>query len=223
MINGKWIVLLGAPGCGKGTQCESLKNSDLAFKAVCVGDVLRSNVNMVISQLGKTVSEILGRGVLLPDEAIIDLVKSELSKMKKASSQNLIFDGFPRTIGQAKALTDMLKNFGQKIAYAINFEIPDDLLIKRITGRYICATCGKIYNEYSCKPEVSGICDICGGKDFKWRKDDNENALAVRLKEYHTKTHPLIEYYDSQNVLVRINADRSASSIHNELLSILHG
>ena len=128
MKNGKWIVLLGVPGCGKGTQCELLKNSNLDFKVICVGDVLRSNNSMLIPQLGKTVSEILGRGILLPDEAIIDLVKSELSKMSNVKNHNLIFDGFPRTIGQAEALTKVASDFNQKISYALSFDIPDDLL-----------------------------------------------------------------------------------------------
>ncbi len=221
MKNGKWIVLLGVPGCGKGTQCELLKNSNLDFKVICVGDVLRSNNSMLIPQLGKTVSEILGRGILLPDDAIIDLVKSELSKMSNVKNHNLIFDGFPRTIGQAEALTKVASDFNQKISYALSFDIPDDLLIKRITGRYSCKNCGKIYNDYFFKPEKEGVCDICGSSEFNRRKDDNENSLSVRLGEYHSKTQPLIDFYKNQGVIYSINADRNASDIHNEILSIL--
>ena len=222
MKNGKWIVLLGVPGCGKGTQCELLKNSALEFKVICVGDVLRANTSMLIPQLGKTVSEILGRGILLPDDAIIELVKSELTKMANVQNHNLIFDGFPRTIRQAETLTKMVSDFNQKISYALSFDIPDALLSKRITGRYSCQNCGKIYNDYFFKPGKKGICDICGSSEFNRRKDDNEHSLSVRLGEYHSKTQPLIDFYKNQGVLYNINADRDVSVVHNEILSILN-
>lgn len=221
MINGKWIVLLGAPGCGKGTQCELLINSEFHFKTICVGDILRNNKELVIQPLGKTVKEILGRGVLLPDSAIIELIKSALAKIENVITQNLIFDGFPRTIGQAEALDKITAEFGQKISNVINFAITDDRLMKRILGRFSCQNCGKIYNDYSSKPLREGVCDICGHQEFNRRKDDNEKSLSVRLQEYHDKTQPLINFYEKAGTLKSINANNDKATINKEIISLL--
>ncbi len=221
MNSGKWIVLLGAPGCGKGTQSELLVNSDFSFKVICVGDILRENLQTVVPQLGKTVGEIIGNGTLLPDAVIVDFVKNAMAKIDDFLNTNLIFDGFPRTLGQAEALLTMTKALGHKISHVINFEIDDDVLVKRITGRSKCKDCGKIYNDYFSKPKISGVCDICGCKEFVRRSDDNETALNKRLSEYYSKTQPLIEFYKNLNLLYSVKADTDTSIVYKNVTEIL--
>lgn len=221
MNSGKWIVLLGAPGCGKGTQGELLVNSGFSFKVICVGDILRENLQTIVPQLGKTVGEIIGGGTLLPDSVIVDLVKNAMSQMNDVLNANIIFDGFPRTIGQAEALSNMTKSLGHKISHVINFEIDDAVLVKRITGRSKCKNCGKIYNDYFSKPKVSGVCDVCGCKEFVRRDDDNETALKKRLSEYYSKTQPLIEFYKNLGLLHSVNADAGTATVYKTVVEIL--
>lgn len=222
MINtGKWIVFLGVPGCGKGTQSELLVKSEFKFKTICAGDVLRSNKELFVPQINKTVGEIIGSGMLLPDFVIVKLIHNELDKIDNVRTQNILFDGFPRTVPQAEELSKISKSFGIELARVINFEIPDEILLKRIIGRFKCKNCGKIYNEYFCRPIKANICDICSGTDFIRREDDNETSLNVRLTEYYSKTQPLIEFYQKLNILSNIDANQNADSIYNALINII--
>lgn len=221
MNSGKWIVLLGAPGCGKGTQSELLVTSDFSFKVICVGDILRSNLKTVVPQLGKPVGEIIGRGTLLPDDVIVYFVKDAMSKMDNVLNTNLIFDGFPRTIGQGEALAKMTKSLGHEISHVINFEIDDVILTKRVAGRSKCKSCEKIYNDYFNKPKVLGVCDVCGCKEFVRRKDDNEEVLKNRLSEYYSKTKPLIEFYKNLGLLFSVNADAETATVYKDIIEIL--
>lgn len=225
-IKGKWVVLLGAPGCGKGTQSEYLISSDFNFKVVSVGEILRHNKSTVVPGQVKTIGEIIGAGLLLPDEVVTGVVKLELTKMESLmgaiGEQNIIFDGFPRTIGQAKALDELAKEFHNSIEYVINFEIKEDVLFKRILGRYKCSNCGKIYNDYFLPTKVSGVCDQCGGKEFSRRMDDNENSLRVRIIEYYKNTYPLINFYKESNTLYNVNAENEFEQVKDCVLKILN-
>ena len=224
-LKGKWVVLLGAPGCGKGTQSEYLIESDFKFKVVSVGEILRHNKSTVVPGQIKTIGEIIGAGLLLPDEVVTGVVKLELQKMEslmgKLEEQNIIFDGYPRTIGQAKALNELSKEFHNSIDYVINFEIKEDVLFKRILGRYKCSNCGKIYNDYFLQPKVSGVCDQCGGKEFNRRMDDNEDSLRIRIIEYYKNTYPLINFYKESGTLYNINADNEFEQVNDCVLKIL--
>ena len=215
-MSGKWIVFLGAPGCGKGTQAECLVN-DYDFSVVCVGDVLRSNLGKTLPD-GRTVGEVIGGGSLLPDEVVIDLVRDELNKVSDVVSKNFLFDGFPRTIGQAKALGALALEFSKKLFRVFNFVVDDDVITKRILGRYKCSKCGKIYNKFFLLPRNEGVCDVCGGSDFEHRADDNEASLSKRLVEYRSKTKPLIDFYAESGILYDIDAGRSFDEVKESLL-----
>ena len=223
---GKWVVLLGAPGCGKGTQSEYLIESDFKFKVVSVGEILRHNKSTIVPGQVKTIGEIIGAGLLLPDEVVTGVVKLELSKMESLmgaiAEQNIIFDGFPRTIGQATALNELANEFHNSIDYVINFEIKEDVLFKRILGRYKCSNCGKIYNDYFLPTKVSGICDQCGGKEFNRRMDDNEESLKTRIIEYYKNTYPLINFYKEAHTLYNVNAENEFEQVKECVLKILN-
>ncbi|MDR0942381.1 MAG: nucleoside monophosphate kinase [Holosporales bacterium] len=204
--NGLWIVFLGAPGCGKGTQAESLI-SENNFTVICVGDILRNSKGKVVQEFGKTVGELVDAGILLPDDVISNFVRDELKKISNVASKNILFDGFPRTLGQAEALSKLSEEFGKSISKVLNFVIDDEVIFKRILGRYKCAKCGKIYNDFFLKPKVDNTCDVCGGNEFSRRADDNKESLQKRLSEYYEKTRPLIDFYLRLNVLCDVKAD----------------
>lgn len=216
-----WIVLLGAPGCGKGTQAEFLVSQN-GFSIISVGDLLRTNKAKVVGDTGKTIGDIIGGGALLPDQIVMDLVEEELLKIEDVASKNLIFDGFPRTVGQAESLNSLIAKFEKKIDCVLNFVIDDEVIKKRILGRYKCAKCGKIYNDFFLKPAHDGVCDVCGSRDFIRRSDDNEESLQKRLSEYHGKTVVLREFYESLNVLKNVNADADFSEVRKSVLSSLN-
>ena len=223
---GKWVVLLGAPGCGKGTQSEYLISSPLNFRVISVGEILRHNKSTIVPGQIKTIGEIIGSGLLLPDEVVTGVVRLELQKMASLigniTESNIIFDGFPRTIGQARALNELAKEFNNSIDYVINFEIKEDVLFKRILGRYKCSNCGKIYNDYFLPTKVSGVCNQCGGTEFNRRMDDNEESLRVRIVEYYKNTYPLIDFYKESNTLYSVNADDEFEQVKDCVLKILN-
>ena len=219
-MSGKWIILMGAPGCGKGTQSEYLTKGH-NFTVISVGDLLRSNKDKRIDSSGKTIGEVISSGALLPDEVVLDLVKVELQNIKDVALKNILFDGFPRTPGQAKSLNAVASNFGSRISCVLNFVVDDDVITKRILGRYKCSKCGKIYNDYFLKPIKSGVCDVCGGVQFDRRADDNEESLRTRLKEYHGKTVALIDFYSEIGVLKTINADADFETVKKSVLECL--
>lgn len=221
MSDSLWIVLLGAPGCGKGTQAEFLV-SENGFSIISVGELLRANKSKFIEKENKTIGDIISGGGLLPDDVVMDLVSDELSKIENVSSRNLIFDGFPRTIGQAAGLNLLISKFGKKIDHVLNFDIEDEIIKKRILGRYKCSKCGKIYNDFFLKPKNEGICDICGCKAFDRRADDNEESLQKRLSEYHKKTVALGDFYKSLGVLRSVNADADFSEVRKSVLDSLN-
>lgn len=221
MSNSLWIVLLGAPGCGKGTQAEYLVAND-GFSIISVGDLLRSNKSKFVDEIGKTIGDIISKGELLPDKVVLDLVEAELNKIENVSSKNLIFDGFPRTIGQAERLNTSISRFGKQIDCVLNFVIADEVIKKRILGRYKCSKCGKIYNDFFLNPKKEGVCDICGSTKFDRRADDNEASLETRLSEYHKKTVSLKDFYRTAGVLKDINADAAFSEVRESVLVSLN-
>lgn len=219
-MSGKWIILMGAPGCGKGTQSEYL-TSEHNFAVISAGDLLRSNKDKQIDLSGKTIGEVISSGALLPDGVVLDLVKIELQNMEDVALKNILFDGFPRTPGQAKSLNAVANSLGSKISCVLNFVVDDEVITKRILGRYKCSKCGKIYNDYFLRPIKDGICDVCGSVEFDRRADDNEESLRTRLKEYHGKTVALIDFYSEMGVLKMINADADFETVKKSVLECL--
>lgn len=211
---------MGAPGCGKGTQVEYL-TSEEGFTVISVGELLRSNKSKQVNSSGQTIGDIIGSGALLPDQIVLDLVASELKKIAGVASKNVLFDGFPRTPGQAESLNKIAEGFGKHIDCVLNFVVDDDVITKRILGRYKCSKCGKIYNDFFLKPIKDGICDVCGSTEFDRRADDNEESLKTRLKEYHGKTAALVDFYSKMGVLKNINADADFDIVKKSVLESL--
>ncbi|MDR2074802.1 MAG: nucleoside monophosphate kinase [Holosporales bacterium] len=211
-----WVVFLGAPGSGKGTQVEIL-TLKFGFVAVSTGDLIRANKEKVIDD-GRTIEEIINTGALLPGHVTIELIEEEIERL---DGRNVIFDGFPRTLEQADALSKMADSSYEEVEKVINFVMDDDVILKRITGRFRCSECGKIYNEFFNNTRIEGVCDVCRGTEFETRDDDNEESLRKRLCEYHEKTHPLIDFYDKSGILYSVQADEALDSVTKSVLKIL--
>ncbi|MFW6110566.1 MAG: adenylate kinase [Thermoproteota archaeon] len=188
------IVLLGPPGAGKGTYASRL-TKDLGIPHISTGDMVREEINAE-TELGKRIKEYSAKGELVPDKIIIDLLKNRLNEPD--CKGGFILDGFPRTIQQAEALERI-----SDIDVVINLEVPDEIIIKRLSNRLICEDCGAIYNRLTLKPERDNICDECGGRLYQ-RKDDKPEVIQERLNVYRNKTEPLIKYYKEKRLLEEV-------------------
>jgi len=208
----KNILFLGPPGSGKGTQASLLADY-LNIPTLSSGNMLRHEVNSN-SQLGKEISSYIQKGDLVPDEIIVLLIKNFLVQN---ATKGFILDGFPRNINQAQILEEMLSTIEKTIDKVFNFEVSDEVLIKRILGRYSCKNCGTIYNSYFKPTSKIGICDKCGSDQLEYRKDDNEQVLKNRLFVYHQSTFPLIDFYQKKHLLISIEAVKSSLIIFDEL------
>ncbi len=208
----KSILFLGPPGSGKGTQA-GLLSEYLRIPTLSSGNMLRHEVSSA-SQLGEKIKSYIQKGDLVPDEIIILLIKNFLVQN---STQGFILDGFPRNINQAQILEEMLSKIGKTIDKVFNFEVSDEVLIKRILGRYSCKNCGSIYNSYFQPTSKIGICDKCGSDQLEYRNDDNEQTLKNRLFIYHQLTFPLIDFYRKKHLLISIEAVKSSFIIFDEL------
>ena len=185
------LLIVGAPGVGKGTMSEFLvKNYGLAH--VSTGDMLRQSIAEQ-TPLGKLASAYMDGGHLVPDEVIHDIIVERLKQ--DDVRKGFLFDGYPRTVAQARDLSNILEELNMKIDAVINLQIDDQVVVKRITGRRTCNKCGKIYNIYFGAPKVEGICDNCGTA-LTHRKDDTLEALEVRMAEYYKSTEPAIKYFE---------------------------
>ena len=196
-----YIIMLGAPGSGKGTIGTEICD-EFNLVHVATGDIFREEMKNQ-TELGKKAEEYISQGKLVPDEVTVGMVKSKLDKL-----ENVLLDGFPRTIDQAKALEEYLKEKGKEITAVIDLEVPDKDIIKRTSSRVICSNkeCGASYNTVFIPPKVEGICDRCGSALTK-RKDDNPETIKERLDVYHKNTEPLINFYKEENKLETIDID----------------
>ena len=191
------IILLGPPGAGKGTQAKLLElGRDM--KQLSTGDMLRAAV-AAGSEIGLKAKAIMDRGDLVSDEVILAVVAE---RMNQPDIRNgVVFDGFPRTPAQAEALDSMLASQGDKLDAVIEMKVEDEELVKRISGRFTCAKCGKGYHDSFARPKKDGICDVCGGTEFTRRADDNEKTVRDRLNVYNKQTAPLVSYYAERGKL----------------------
>jgi len=195
------IILLGPPGAGKGTQAQRLVERH-GFRQLSTGDMLRAAVKAG-TPTGLQAKAVMERGELVSDEIVSALIGEELDAMGVGTGA--IFDGYPRTEAQAESLDGILASRGRKLDHVVELNVDEDALVERITGRYTCATCGKGYHDHFEKPKVEGVCDKCGGTEFKRRPDDNEATVRTRMAEYRAKTAPILPVYEARGIVHRVD------------------
>ncbi|HPX71848.1 MAG TPA: adenylate kinase [Acholeplasmataceae bacterium] len=190
------VILLGAPGAGKGTQAELLVKR-YQIPHIATGDIFREHFKKE-TPIGKLAKEYIDKGQLVPDQLTNDIVRDRLSQ--KDAQKGFILDGYPRNLFQARALDQLIERHGWKVTAVININPPVEILVNRISGRRICSKCGAVYHVTNKKPKVEGICDVCGGSIIQ-RKDDNAEVVLKRLEVYENQTKELIDYYRNQGIL----------------------
>ena len=211
------LILLGPPGSGKGTQARKLQD-DFGIIQLSTGDMLRVEVSSE-SETGQRCKEAMEAGKLVNDDLIIDIIASRIGE--DDCKNGFILDGFPRTTAQAEALDAMFEKKGLGIDHVIEISVNDDVLIQRITGRFSCAQCGAGYHDEFQKPEIEGVCDNCGGKEFTRRSDDNAETVRARLEEYHQQTTPIITYYGNKGLVESVDGMAPIDSVSEKLNAIL--
>lgn len=211
------LILLGPPGAGKGTQARMLEQR-FGLVQLSTGDLLRAAV-AAGTPAGKQARAVMEAGDLVSDEIVIAILRDRLSEAD--CDKGVILDGFPRTTVQAQALDDVLSESGQRINTVVSLEVDDAAMVERISGRYTCATCGEGYHDSFKTPAKQGVCDSCGGSEFKRRADDTAETVASRLEAYHAQTAPLIAYYKDKGVLQSIDAMGEIDSIATGMAGIV--
>jgi adenylate kinase len=212
------IILLGPPGSGKGTQSKYLEDN-FGLKQLSSGDMLRAAVTNG-TEVGKLAKSYMESGQLVPDEVVMGVVFETLENFP-ADKPGFILDGFPRTNQQAEELDVFLTKHGKTIGAVILVDVPDDLLVKRIAGRFTCGSCGEVYNDFFRLPKVENTCDRCGGTAFKRRSDDKPETVKERLDVYHTQTKPLVDFYKAQGKLKMVNGDAPIETVTRQMNDIL--
>jgi len=214
------IILLGPPGAGKGTQAHKLVE-ERGMVQLSTGDMLRA-ARSSGTDLGNKVAEIMDSGSLVTDEIVIGLIEEQLDQ--GVGEIGIIFDGFPRTLKQADALADLLKAKGKTLDAVVEMQISDDEeLVARVSGRFTCANCGEVYHDETKRPAKDGVCDKCGGTEFKRRPDDNAETMRTRLLAYYKETSPLIGYYYAGRKLVSIDGLGEISEVAARVAGVLNG
>ncbi len=209
-----YLILLGAPGVGKGTQSKYLVESK-GFIQLSTGDILRAEVKAK-TDLGIVAKECMDKGTLVSDDIVLNMIKNKLIEI----SDNVIFDGFPRTLIQAEKFVDILKDLNKKIDKVINIALDDSIIEDRLAGRLVCKSCGKSYHKIFFKPRKAGVCDDCGGVLYQ-RSDDNLESVRNRLEVYHSTTKPLINYYDKNGILYNLDGNKESLELFNDIVNVL--
>jgi adenylate kinase len=195
------IILLGPPGAGKGTQAQRLVERH-GMRQLSTGDMLRAAVKAG-TPTGLEAKAVMERGELVTDAIVSALIGDELDAM--GADTGAIFDGYPRTAAQAESLDAILSARGRKLDHVVELEVDEEALVERITGRFTCATCGKGYHDTFERPKVDGVCDKCGGTEFKRRPDDNAETVRTRLAEYRAKTAPILPIYEARGIVAKVD------------------
>lgn len=212
------IILLGPPGAGKGTQAARLQ-ANRGMIQLSTGDMLREAV-AAGTPVGLKAKEVMARGELVSDAIVSALIGERLDA---SADQGAIFDGFPRTKHQAEALELLLAQRGRHLDYVIELAVNEDELVKRITGRFTCASCGTGYHDSFRPTKVPGVCDNCGSTEFKRRPDDNEQTVRTRMAEYRAKTQPILPYYEARGLVRRVDGMLSVDEVAAQIDAILDG
>lgn len=207
------IVLLGSPGAGKGTQAENLSRI-MSIPHISTGDIFRDNIQRE-TELGLAAKKYIEHGLLVPDELTVNIVNERL---KEDDCKNgFILDGFPRTIPQAESLEEVLEGLHTKLDAVINLNVPNDVIVKRMSGRRVCKNCCRNFHKITLPPKVDGICDNCGSQ-LVTRDDDKEETVLERLKIYYEKTSPLIGYYEKKGLLLHFDGTKEIMETTNEII-----
>lgn len=210
------IIMLGAPGAGKGTQAKQIADK-YQIPHISTGDIFRANIKNG-TELGKKAKQYMDQGALVPDELTCDLV---MDRIQQDDCKNgFVLDGFPRTIPQAEALDAALEKINEKMDYAIDVDVPDENIVNRMSGRRACLNCGATYHLISIPPKVEGICDRCGS-EIVLREDDKPETVQKRLKVYHEQTQPLIDYYENQGILKSVDGTQPMDEVFKAIVTIL--
>ncbi|MBM6971088.1 adenylate kinase [Mordavella massiliensis] len=210
------VVMLGAPGAGKGTQAKKIA-AKYSIPHISTGDIFRANIKNG-TELGKKAKTYMDQGLLVPDELVVDLVVDRVNQEDCANGY--VLDGFPRTIPQAEALTKALAGQGQKLDYAIDVDVPDENIVRRMGGRRACVGCGATYHLEYAPSKQEGICDTCGG-ELILRDDDKPETVTKRLGVYHEQTQPLIDYYTNAGILKRVDGTVDIDEVFQAITEIL--
>ena len=210
------IIMLGAPGAGKGTQAKQIAGK-YSIPHISTGDIFRANIKNG-TELGKKAKEYMDQGLLVPDELTCDLVVDRIGQ--DDCKNGFVLDGFPRTIPQAEALTDALNKLGESMDFAIDVDVPDENIVKRMSGRRACLDCGATYHIVSIPPKKEGVCDVCGS-ELVLRDDDKPETVQKRLDVYHEQTQPLIDYYKKQGILKSVDGTQAMEDVFANIVEIL--
>lgn len=215
--SGLHLVFTGAPGCGKGTQARILKEK-IKVPHLSTGEMLRAEAAKP-TPLGQEIKTLLDAGSFVTDEMIIKMVSKRIDE--EDCKEGFILDGFPRTLPQAEILEKMLAEKGIALDAVIEIQVPDEIIMERILGRYSCMTCGAGYHDKFQKPRVYGVCDVCGGTDFYRREDDNRTTVQNRLVNYRALTYPTIPYFDKKGLLRCVDGTGTIEATSKKIESVL--
>lgn len=210
------LIMLGAPGAGKGTQAKRIAEK-YHIPHISTGDIFRANIKKE-TQLGLKAKEYMDKGLLVPDELVVDIVADRL--LEDDCKKGFILDGFPRTIPQAKSLDEALAKMDTKMDYAINIDVPDENIVRRMSGRRACVKCGATYHLKYSAPKKENVCDTCEG-GLIIRDDDQPETVQKRLSVYHKQTRPLIDYYQGKNILITVDGTVDIDKVTESIIDIL--
>ena len=210
------IIMLGAPGAGKGTQAKMIAEK-YGIPHISTGDIFRSNIKDG-TELGMEAKKYMDQGLLVPDELTVKIL---LDRVARADCRNgYVLDGFPRTIPQAEVLDQALEKIGDQIDFAVNVSVPDEYIVKRMSGRRACVGCGATYHIEHIPPKKEGICDTCG-MELILREDDKPETVQNRLNVYHSQTQPLIEFYQKKGILQTVDGTVDMKAVFDAIVAIL--
>ncbi len=210
------IIMLGAPGAGKGTQAKMIAEK-FGIPHISTGDIFRANIKNG-TELGTEAKKYMDQGLLVPDELTVKILLDRVGQ--EDCAKGYVLDGFPRTIPQAQVLDEALQKLGETIDYAVNVDVPDDNIVKRMSGRRACLKCGATFHVEHIPPKKEGVCDSCGG-ELVLRDDDKQETVQNRLKVYHDQTQPLIDYYTKKGVLKTVDGTLEMQDVFRSISDIL--
>lgn len=210
------IIMLGAPGAGKGTQAKKIAEK-YQIPHISTGDIFRANIKNN-TELGRKAKEYMDQGLLVPDSLTLELIMDRFKQ--DDCKKGYVLDGFPRTIPQAEALTAALNENDEKIDFAVNVEVPDENIVNRMSGRRACLSCGGTYHVVYAPAKAEGVCDACNG-ELVLRDDDKPETVSKRLSVYHEQTQPLIDYYSKLGVLAEVDGTKDVKDVFTDIINII--